>query len=62
MHPATNYPLAQQGLVNFYAVTDEGVFAATSSEKDLSSHSSPLSKLGEAGQEIIRQYGLIQKK
>src|ERR1019366_7738960 len=38
MHPTTNYPLAQLGQVNFYVLTDAGVFTTSASEDDLRSH------------------------
>jgi len=59
---ATNfYPLPRSGEVIFYVLTDAGVFTATASEEELSSHRHPLSKLGDAAQEIVTQYRLIQK-
>lgn len=59
---ATNlYPLPRPGEVIFYVLTDAGVFTATASEEELSSHRHPLSKLGDAAQEIVTQYRLIQR-
>jgi hypothetical protein len=55
------YPLPQKGQVTFYALTDTGVFTASATQDELSSHSHPLSKLGDAAQNIITQYRLIEK-
>jgi hypothetical protein len=61
--PATDtYPLPQSGQVTFYVLTDAGVFTASAPQEDLSSHRHPLGKLGDAAQEIITQYRLIQNK
>jgi hypothetical protein len=57
----TVYPLPQRGEVIFYLLTDAGVFTASGSYEELSSHRHVLSRLGDAGQEIITQYRLIQK-
>jgi hypothetical protein len=58
-HATSEYPLPQHGEVFFYMFTDAGVFTASASEKDLSSHNHSLSKLGDAAQEVIKQYRLI---
>jgi hypothetical protein len=59
---ATNfYPLPRSGEVIFYLLTDARVFMVTASEEELSSHRHPLSKLGDAAQEIVTQYRLVQK-
>jgi hypothetical protein len=60
-HPTKAYPLPETGAVTFYVLTDDGVLAASASETDLRQHSDPLSSLGEAGQNVITQYRLIQK-
>ena len=60
MQPATAHPFPQPGGVIFYALTDAGVFTATVSEAELSTHRHRLSKLGDALQEIITQYRLVQ--
>jgi len=57
----TAYPLPQRGEVIFYLLTDAGVFTASGPYEDLSSHRHVLSKLGDAGQDVITQYRLIQK-
>lgn len=55
------YPLPQRGKVVFYVLTDAGVFTASASEAEVVSHKHPLSKLGDAGQEVITQYRLTHK-
>jgi len=56
----TTCPLPRHAQVIFYFLTDAGVFTANAPEEELSSHRHPLSKLGDAGQNIITQYRLIQ--
>jgi hypothetical protein len=55
-HIVTAYPLPPVGQVNFYLLTDSGIFAATASQRDLSTHRHPLSQLADAGQNIINEY------
>ena len=59
-HATTVHPLPQRGQVIFYLLTDAGLFTAAASQEDLSSHRHPLSKLGDAAQDVINQYRLIQ--
>jgi len=59
-HATTTYPRPQHSQVIFYLLTDVGVFTANAPQEELSSHRHPLSKLGDAGQDIITQYRLIQ--
>jgi hypothetical protein len=59
-HATTTFPLPQDAQVIFYLLTDEGVFTTNAPQQELSSHRHPLSKLGDAGQDIITQYRLIQ--
>lgn len=59
-HATTAHPLPERGQVTFYLLTDDGLFTASASEEELSSHRHALSKLGDAGQDIISQYRLIQ--
>jgi hypothetical protein len=61
MQATDTFPLPQRGQVTFYVLTDAGVFTANAPQEELSSHHHPLSKLGDAAQEIITQYRLIQK-
>jgi hypothetical protein len=60
MQPTETYPLPR-GHVTFYALTDAGVFTASASQDELSSHRHAFSKLADAAQDIITQYRLIQK-
>jgi hypothetical protein len=55
----TTYPLPRQAQVTFYFLTDAGVFTVNAPEQELSGHRHLLSKLGDAGQNIITQYRLI---
>jgi len=61
MRAANSFPLPHTGQIIFYVLTDAGVFTATASEGELSSHRHPLSKLADAAQEIMTQYRLILK-
>jgi hypothetical protein len=60
MRRVTSYPLPGAGEVVFYVLTDAGVFSASASEKELGGHRHRLSKLGDAMQEIITQYRVVQ--
>jgi hypothetical protein len=57
----TTFPLPRHAQVIFYLLTDAGVFTANAPEEELSSHRHPLSKLGDAAQNVITQYRLIKK-
>jgi hypothetical protein len=46
--------------VTFYFLTDSGICTAAASEDELSKHRHPMSKLGDAAQEIITQYHRAQ--
>jgi hypothetical protein len=60
-HATSEYPLPQkQDEIVFYLLTDAGIFTATASKEDLSSHHRPLSKLHDAAQGIITEYRLVQ--
>jgi hypothetical protein len=61
MHATTAYPLAERGQVNFYVVTDAGVFTATASEDDVRGQHSPFSQLGDSAQSILTQYRRIKE-
>ncbi len=60
MQRTTSYPLPEQGHVIFYARTPSGIFTATAYEEELSSHRSPLSKLGDTAQAIVSEYRRIE--
>ncbi len=57
----SDFPLPERGRVNFYFRTDAGVLTASALEADLRQHRGPLAILGDAGQDVITQYRLIQK-
>lgn len=59
-HSTTEYPLPGRGQVNFYLLTDSGVFTGSASDEDLQSHRSPLCRLGDAAQNVITEYRRIQ--
>jgi len=61
MSAAHTYPLPQPSQVTFYVLTDAGVFTASAPQEELNSHRRALSRLGDAAQDIITQYRLIQK-
>ncbi len=61
MHLTTNYPLPERRQVNFYVLTDAGVFTASASEEQMRTHASPLYQLGDAAQAIITEYRLMQQ-
>jgi len=61
MRATNSHPLPQTGHVVFYVLTDAGVFTASASQEELSLHRHPFSKLGDAAQEIMTQYRLIQQ-
>jgi hypothetical protein len=60
-HATATFPLPQQGEVIFYLLTDSGVFTASTTEGDLNSVSHPLRRLGDAMQDVVRQYGPMRK-
>jgi hypothetical protein len=55
-----DYSLPKQGTIIFYTLTDDGVFMESVPEEDLREHRHPLSKLGDAIQDIITQYSRIE--
>ena len=59
-HLTTDYPIPQRGQVNFYLLTDSGVFTGNATEEQLRMHQSPLYKLGDAAQNLISEYRRIQ--
>lgn len=62
MQLTSDYPLPKRGEVIFYVLTDAGVFSATAHEQDLRTHRHAFSKLGDAAQEVITAYRLLQEK
>ena len=61
-HRTTNFPLPQTHQVIFYLLTDQGVVTATSTEQELQGSSRSLAKLGNAMQNVITQYRLLNDK
>lgn len=55
-----SFPLPDRGGVIFYVVTGKGVYSARASVELLSTNKHPLSELGQAMQEIILQYRLLE--
>lgn len=53
------YPVPQHDEVFFYMLTDSGVFTAGARQEELTGHRHPLSKLADAGQDVITQYRLV---
>jgi len=62
MRLTKDFPLPQRGGVIFYAVTDAGVFTASATEEEMRTHRSAFYKLGDAMQDVITQYRMIQAK
>jgi hypothetical protein len=56
MHLTSSYPLPERGQVTFYVLTDAGVLNATASEKQMQTHESPFSQLGDSMQAIVTEY------
>jgi hypothetical protein len=54
------YPLPMRGEVIFYLVTEAGVFSASAPANELATGKHPLSRLGNAMQNIITQYRLVE--
>lgn len=60
METVVSYPLPMRGEVIFYLVTETGVFSASAPAKELAAGKHPLSPLGNAMQNIITQYRLVE--
>ena len=61
MKKTTEYNLPATGEVIFYLLTDSGVFTASEKETDLRSQDHPLSKLGNAMQNVVTQYRILEE-
>jgi hypothetical protein len=57
----TAFPIPDVGQVQFYVLTDAGVFAATVPEADLRAGRGPFSNLGNAMQEVVTAYRVFQE-
>jgi hypothetical protein len=62
MQATKTYPLPQTGHVNFYALTDNGVFMTSATEQQLGDQQNPFYKLGQSFQDLITEYRLVQPK
>jgi hypothetical protein len=62
MKEAKAFPLPATGQVQFYALTDAGVYAAGSSEADLRTGQSPFTNVGNAMQGVITEYRIFEQK
>lgn len=61
MIATTDFPEPRRGQTIFYLRTDDGVFTAAASEKELGERRHPLAPLFHAAQEVITQYRLIDQ-
>ena len=61
MKGTKTFPLPQTGYVEFYALTDDGVFSAQVPEADLRAGRGPFSNLGNAMQEVITAYRIHEQ-
>jgi len=59
-HATTVCPLPRSGEVFFYLLTDKGVFTASATVKELMSHTHPLSRIGDAAQNVISRYRSVE--
>jgi hypothetical protein len=62
MKEAKAFPLPTTGQVQFFVLTDAGVYTAGTSDADLRSGQSPFAKLGNAMQGVITEYRTFQEK
>jgi hypothetical protein len=62
LSPTSTYPLPKLGDVFFYAMTDAGVFTSGGKQEEFSNHLHPLSKLGDALQQVITQYRVLENR
>jgi hypothetical protein len=60
MKATTDYVLPASGEVIFYILTDSGVFSASGKEEELREPGHPLGKLGNAMQNIVTQYRILE--
>ncbi len=61
MRKTSDYVLPVAGEVIFYLLTDSGVLTASAREVDLRSQGHPLAKLGNAMQEVVTQYRILEE-
>ncbi|HEU5401966.1 MAG TPA: hypothetical protein VFU86_11450 [Terriglobales bacterium] len=61
MQKATDYILPVTGEIIFYLMTDSGVLTASEKEMELRKPEHPLAKLGNAMQNIVTQYRILEE-
>jgi hypothetical protein len=61
MQKTNDYNLPAAGEVIFYLLTDSGTFTASEKETELRNQTHPLSKLGNAMQNIVTQYRILEE-
>jgi hypothetical protein len=61
MRKTTEYNLPVAGEVIFYLLTDSGVFTASAKEVELRNQEHPLTKLGNAMQDVVTQYRILEE-
>ncbi len=61
MRTTTEYVLPATGEVIFYLLTDSGALIASEKEVELHNPEHPLSKLGNAMQNIVTQYRILEE-
>ena len=62
MKHTDTFPLPRMGGVIYYLLTDQGVFTATSTEKEIVEGRDPFAKLANSAQDIITQFRLLQEQ
>jgi hypothetical protein len=62
MHATTTFPLAPRGQVDFYLVSDAGVFTASASQEDVRRQRGPFAELADSAQSIITEYRKIPSR
>ena len=61
MQKTTEYNLPVAGEVIFYVLTDSGVFTASAKEVELRNQEHALGKLGNAMQDVVTQYRILEE-
>ena len=61
MQKTTDYALPVRGEVIFYLMTDSGVVTASEKESELHNSEHPLAKLGNAMQNVVTQYRILEE-
>ncbi len=61
MHKTTDYILPATGEIIFYLLTDAGVLTASEKEIELRAPAHPLARLGNAMQNVVTQYRILEE-